>query len=171
MKIYNIMIKQKYTKLTLDFDKYVNKDTGEVLTSEYDVTSFNVVNNDVVIVSSNEYVIIDSKARAYIENNFSVSEQGYIWQMTDMVYGCFNLLCDRNKKPHTKLTLEKALDSSKSSMHRFLKKLYENSIIYYIDGYKNRKQCTWIMLNPTLARKQKTFSKECLKVFTDLSKL
>jgi hypothetical protein len=164
------MIKKKYTKVKLDFEDYVNKNTGEVLSSEYDVTSFNVVNNDVIIISSNEYIVIDSKARAYIEANFTTSEQGSIWKMTDMVYGCFNLLCDKNKKPHTKDSLEKTLDYARSTMHGFLKKLYEKSVIYYIEGYKNKKKCTWIMLNPTLARKQKTFRKECLEVFTDLSK-
>lgn len=165
------MIKQSYKKKKVSSEKYVNMETGELLISEYDVTSLNVINKDVVIVSSEEYVIIDSRAMMYIEREFSTSEKAKIYQMINMVKGSYNLLYDNSTgKPHTKETLNQAIVYAQNQFLNFMKKLHQKSVIYYLVGYKNRRKCKWIMLNPTLARKQKTFSRDCIDVFTDLTK-
>jgi hypothetical protein len=165
------MIKQSYYKKKVSTEKYVNVETGELLASEYNVTSLNIANEDLVIVSSEEYVIIDSKAIMYIEREFSTSEKAKIYQMINMVRGSYNLLYDNSTgKPHTKETLNEAIEYARNQFINFMKKLHEKSVIYYLVGYKNRRKCKWIMLNPTLARKQKTFHRDCLDVFTDLTK-
>lgn len=165
------MIKQSYQKKKISSEKYVNIETGELLVSEYSVTSLNITNKDVVIISSEEYVIIDSKAMRYIEREFSTSEKAKIYQMINMVKGSYNLLYDEvTGKPHTKETLNEAIVYARNQFAEFMKKLHQKSVIYYLVGYKNRRKCKWIMLNPTLARKQKTFSRDCIDVFTDLTK-
>lgn len=164
-------MKKVYNKKTIDTSKYVNIETGELLSEEYsDVTSVNQ-KTDLVIINSSEYVIIDSKARAYVEREFNHAEAGRIFQMCDMVKSCYNLLFDKkNKNYHTKNTLSDELEYSRNIFADFLKKLFDKSIIYYIKGMKDGRECIWIMLNPTLARKSKTVHKDCLSVFTDLSK-
>lgn len=164
------MLKKSFYKKKINPDEYVNVTTGELLSSEYQVTSVNV-QSDLVILSSTEYIIIDSKARQYIDAEFTVAEKGRIYQMADMVHGCFNLIYDKKENiPHTVNTLSKDIDYGRTQMTEFLKKLHKKSVIYYIDGYKNKKRCKWIMLNPTFARKQKSFDRRCLDVFKDLSK-
>lgn len=158
------------TKRKIDTSKYVNIDTGELLSSETNITSFNE-DTDLVVINSTEYIIIDSKARAYIEKEFNNTEVGRILNMCDMVRSCYNLLFDKNTNSyHTNETLMTELDYTRNKFADFMKKLYKKSIIYYIEGIKDGKECIWIMLNPTLARKRKTIHKSCVAVFEDLSK-
>lgn len=65
----------------------------------------------------------------------------------------------------------KELNYTRNIFSAFLKKLIKKSVIYYISGVKDNKEQTWIMLNPTLARKNKAFRRECISVFEDLTKL
>lgn len=165
------MYKNPYFKQKIDVEKYVNVETGESIGSEFEITSINTTRKEVVILSSQEYLVIDSKALNYIYREFNSTEVGRILQMADMVKGCYNLLYDKkNNAPHTKDTLNEEMDYTTSRFNLFMKKLHEKSIIYYLVGFKNRRKCKWIMLNPTLARKQKTFSRDCIDVFTDLTK-
>lgn len=166
-------VKTSYKKERLDTTRYVNIDTGETLSSEHpEITSVNKKNNNLVIISSNEYITIDSNALTYIQAEFSKTESGRILQMADMVYGCYNLLQNKgNDTPHTKDTLMEELEYSRNKFSLFLKRLVKKSVIYYIKGVKDGRDQTWIMLNPTLARKSKSFHTDCVSVFEDLSKL
>lgn len=161
-------ITKLYKKQKVNGGEFVHVDTGEMLNSVVDFTSVNVP-TDKVTISSLEYIIIDSKAKRYVEQLFNQAECGRIFKMADMVYGCYNLLYKGNV-PHTKETLSEELEYSRNKMTIFMKKLYKESIIHYWKGYKDGKEHTWIMLNPTFARKSKTFHTECISVFEDLSK-
>lgn len=162
------MVKRIYNKKKLDRSQYVNIETAETLDSEVSFTSVNVP-TDFVTVDSQEYIIIDSKAKAYVETLFNQAECGRIFKMTDMVHGCFNILYNKDV-PHTTKTLAESLEYSRNKMTLFLRKLLKASIIYYIKGYRNDKPATFIMLNPTLARKSKKFHTDCISVFEDLSR-
>lgn len=73
-------------KQKINSDNYVNIHTGELLSSEItNITSVNKQNEDLVIISSDNYIIIDSKALDYIQREFSKVETGRILQMADMV--------------------------------------------------------------------------------------
>jgi len=163
-------MKSVYNKSKIDSSKYVNIETGIKLDDEIPDISFVSSKTDLVIVHSDEYVIIDSKALAYIWTNFSHVDVGRIMKMSDMVSGSYNVLADENDNPHTKETLMIELDYARNKFALFMKKLYDKSVIYYIKGVKNRKEYTHVMLNPTLARKSKTVHKECLALFDDLRK-
>lgn len=162
------MVKKVFKRTKIFADNYVNTETGELLSSEGNYTSLNEP-TEYYEVSSSEYIIIDSSAKRYIESAFNNAECGRIFQMADMVQGCYNILFHKDT-PHTKETLSKELEYSRNKMSDFLKKLLKESVIYYINGYKDNNKVTWIMLNPTLARKSKLFHQDCIKVFEDLSK-
>ncbi len=116
-------MKRVYNKRKLDTSKYANIETGELLSSEIpNLTSTNEVNNDLVIIDSKEYIIIDSKAREYITKEFNKSDVGRIIQMTDMVNGIYNLLHNKNKIPHTKESLMPEVNLTRDKFHNFLKK-------------------------------------------------
>ena len=162
-------MKRVYNKRKLDTSKYANIETGELLSSEIpNLTSTNEVNNDLVIIDSKEYIIIDSKAREYITKEFNKSDVGRIIQMTDMVNGIYNLLHNKNKIPHTKESLMTDIEYSRNKFHNFLKRLLKKSLIAFIKSYKDGEEKTFIMLNPFLARKSKTFHKDCTSVFEDI---
>lgn len=164
-------MKNTYNKKRIDTAKYVNIETGETLGSEHpNITSFNNINKDMVIISSKEYIIIDSKALQYIQQNFNNAEVARILEMSNMVKGCYNILY-YEQLPHTKETLMEELEYTRSKFSLFLKKLYSKSIIYYIKGFKNGKEVTQIMLNPYLARKSKMFSTDCISSFENISSI
>jgi hypothetical protein len=143
----------------------VDEATGEVLPQS---TTVNVVDKDLVIVHSEEYVIIDSSALQYILQNFSPVDYGRILKMADMTNGSYNILYHNREIPHTDLTLMEQLQYTRNKYADFMKRLYRKSVISYIYTVKDGKEFKYIMLNPNLARKRKTIDKNCLTYFDEL---
>lgn len=165
-------MKRIVTKQKINPDDYVNKNTGETMQSENpNITSLNSYNNDLVIMDYKEFVIIDSKAIAYILKNFSEAESGRVLKMANMVRGCFNILHIDELTPHTDETLAKEIDYTRNMYHNFMKKLYMKGIIYYVIGTKYNKEVKYILLNPHLAKKKGNIHKECLTYFDDFRTL
>lgn len=158
-----------YKKTKLDPSKYVNTETGETLLSENPtITSLNSYNKDLVLLDYKEYVVIDSKALAYITKHFSSTEVGRITKMADMIEGCFNILHNKEHIPHTDDTLMEEIAYTRNMYAEFMKKLYKKGVIYYVTGTKNSKPVKYILLNPHLAKKSKTIHKDCLTYFDPL---
>lgn len=143
----------------------VDAATGEFL---HESTTVNVVDQDLVIVHSDEYVIIDSSALQYILQNFSPVDYGRILKMADMTNGAYNILYHDRKVPHTDATLMAELNYTRNKYADFMKRLYRKSVISYILTVKDGKEFKYIMLNPNLARKRKTIDKNCLTYFDEL---
>jgi hypothetical protein len=163
--------KKKTTRKKVDGDQFVDKDTGETLASVHPgVRSVNSVDDDVVIMHSKEFVVIDSIAFQYIARNFSVTDIGRILKMADMTYGEYNILYN-GSVPHDKASLMEAMEYSRNKFASFMKRLERKSIIYYISGYFDDKPAKYIMLNPHLARKRKTINRECFEAFQDIKKI
>jgi len=162
-------MKQVFKKTKIDASKYVNIETGQTLQSENpNITSLNSFHKDLVLLDYKEYVVIDSKALAYITKYFSSTELGRITKMADMVEGCFNILHDKEHIPHSDETLMQEIEYTRNKYAEFMKKLYKKGIIYYVTGYKNNKPIKYILLNPHLAKKSKTIHKDCLTYFNPL---
>ena len=166
MKATNVYYKRK-----IDPNNYFNSITGEVLFSEFpNTTSFNVKDANLIIVDYDEFITIDSKALRYILTIFNQADMSKILRMADMVKGIYNVLYDEKGSAHSPQSLRLSLSYDAAEFSRFLKRLHTKSVIHYIAGYKDGRKCKWIMLNPTLARKKKTFHTDCTSVFDDLSK-
>jgi hypothetical protein len=164
------MNKGKITKKKIDGDQFINKDTGELLSSEVPgVSSVSSIDRELMVMHSEEYVIIDSKALMYIQENFNPVDLGRILKMADMTYGEYNILYN-NGVPHNKETLMEELNYSRNKFANFLKRLEMKSVIYYIVGYVDGRKVKHIMLNPHLARKRKTIHRNCLVSFQPLTK-
>lgn len=164
-------MKGKVSKEKLDTEKYVNKETGEMMSSEIpgNVT-ISKTDPDLIILDSEEYVIIDSQALSYIKENFSPTDMGRIMKMADMTQGEFNVLYN-GQSPHTTASLMENLDYTRNKFANFMNRLERKSVIYYIVGYTNGKKVKHIMLNPYLARKRKTIHKDCIKSFQNIRTL
>lgn len=160
-----------YTKKKIDTSIYVNTLTGETLYSEYpDTTSINLKNESHVILGSKNFIMFDSNAFKYVQTICSPADLSKILRIADMVKGDYNFVCGKDGTPHIPKTLRIALDYDESEFSRFMQRLFKKSIIYYLSGYENGKTHKWIMLNPTLARKQNKVHKDCLMVFENLCK-
>jgi len=156
-------------KKKIDSELYVNISTGELLSSEYNVNSINVKHSRLIVVNSEEYVIIDSNAMKYVLQNFNSVEVGKIIQMSNMVYGDYNLLYDYNNKCYYDINeLGDVLGYKKTKMIEFIRKVTDNSICVILKSDKKNKKV--ISLNPTFARKRKSFDYKCINQFKDLSK-
>jgi hypothetical protein len=90
-------------------------------------------------------------------DNFNQANMSKILRLADKVNGTYNILYDKKGIAHSPITLRLSLKYDESEFSRFMKRLHTKSIINYIAGYKDGRKCKWIMLNPTLARKSKTF--------------
>lgn len=100
----------------------------------------------------------------------SRSDLGYVRDLIDMVFGGFNILYDRTCFiPHTTKSLQSELKLAHTAFYGLIQRLYKRGIIYYIEGYNNRKKVKHIMLNPTIGRRTNQINRECLKYFEDLS--
>ncbi len=164
-------IKGKQNKTKVDGDQYINKDTGELLSSEVPgIRSVNATDPDLVMMHSDEYVVLDSEAVKYIQNNFSAVDLGRILRMADMSYEEYNILYN-GRVPHDKQSLMEKLDYSRNKFSNFMKRLHMKSVIYYLEGYTDGKIYRHVMLNPYLARKRKTMNKECVGVFQNIKQL
>ncbi len=162
-------MRQIHKKTKIDSTKYVNIETGETLHSENPhIISLNSINKDLVLISYDEYIVIDSQALYYISQHFSSTEIGRITKMADMVGGCFNILHNKEHKPHSDETLMHEIEYTRNKYNDFMKKLCRKGIVYYVTGYLDDKPVKYILLNPYLAKKSKTVHKDCLVYFNPL---
>lgn len=165
-------MKSVFNKTKIDGDKYMNVETKALLSEDYpEMTSVNVVNPTVKILSSKEYVVLDSHALAYIATRFSRHDLGRILSMTNMVNGKYNILYDTSSIPHSDVSLRTELDYSINKFRDFMKKLYKEGVISYMYTMIRNKEHKFIMLNPFLARKTKVFDVDCLKLFNDFKQI
>jgi hypothetical protein len=74
-------------------------------------------------------------------------------------------------KVHTKETLMKELDVHRNTFDPFLKKLIDNSVVYLLTGMRSRRKVVYYVLNPTLARRRKTFPRSCVQYFEDFRRM
>lgn len=159
--------KKVYKKKKIDSVKYVNSETGEILSSESpNITSVNEFNPSLKIISSKEYVVVDSGALMYIASKFNNSDLANILKISNMVKGNYNILY-KERIPHTSETLREELDYSLNKFRDFLKRLYKEGIISYLLSCINGIDHKFIVLNPNVARKQKTYHVDCLNLFKE----
>lgn len=160
--------KNVFTKKSINPADYINSKTGETLDSEItSITSVNKISENLVLISSTEYVIVDSQALDYISKIVNNSDLANILKMTNMVQGVYNALYATRNIPHNTETLRVELDYSINKFRDFLKRLYKAGIISYLKSYIDGVDKTFILLNPSLARKSKFFDRECIKLFKD----
>jgi len=164
--------KNSFKKGTIEKGQFVNTETGETLDSCHSsMTSTNNLDERYCIVHSNEYMIIDKDAMAYIKSILEPNVLFYVYQMFDMIgKSDMNALHDKRDYPHTRDSLMQELDIARTKFSKLMITLHKNSIISYHDVYISRnKRIKQVLLNPTLARRSKRVSIECRKLFMDLT--
>jgi hypothetical protein len=164
-----IVRKGKTTKKT-DFDvaKYVNSETGELLTSELSGNKMSVTvteKGDYVVMTSDDYIVLDSQAVSYLVNTLSRTEFSSMMAMTVDLKTPLNIVFN-GPTPHTNETLQKYLGySSKAMFLKLIGKLMKVGVLYQIKGNIQGEVRVIYMMNPFLARKRKTVDNKVIEVF------
>lgn len=158
-------------KRSIDINNYINTDTGETLISELKNSKSTLLVQDdteLYTVNSEEYVIIDSKALEYIISNLSNSDTTKTITLTNTLKTDYNIIYNHTT-PHTLESLSELLDITKDNVTKLVKRLNKLSILAYVVSTKDGRYQKCYMMNPSFARKRKTFNKELLTFFDDLT--
>ena len=163
------VIRKKDKGVTKDFYNMV---TGEAFESQIGtITTFNVRDEDYVVVDSKEYVTVDLNAIKYLETILTNREMDYVMRFTRMCDGEYNILHNKDKVALSKQDLKIDLDVAKTTFIKLMNKLHTEGVISYLESYISRnKKVKYVVLNPTLARRRKKIRKETASMFWDLSK-
>lgn len=161
--------KKIQTKKNIDTSKYVNIETGELLsTEEPHISSFNNDDKDYVIMDYEKYTVVDHKVISFLNEVLPPQELGRIMAISTSLEQRTNVLMT-DKEPHTDKTLSVAVDYTSNKYRDFMNKMYKASIVYKLNGYWNGKERTMFILNPHLARVSKTIRKDLIPLFENLS--
>jgi hypothetical protein len=165
----NRIIKPREKKqVAIDLTKYVNEETGELLTSELQRDKMVVTvtkEGDYVVITSDDYVVLDCKTVNYLSDILSRTEMNNILMMATDLKTPLNIVYN-GPQPHSNESLQIFLGySSKSTFIKLLQKLIKAGVIYQIKGNIRGEVRVIYMMNPFLARKRKTIDKEVFEVF------
>ncbi len=163
-----IIKKRSSKKQQFDVGKYVNSETGEMLASELgkDKMSVNITEEgECVIITSDDYIVLDSKTVRYLSTELSRTEINSMIMMATDLKTPLNIVYN-GPQPHTNQSLQKFLGySSKAMFLKLLNKLMKVGVIYQLKGRIRDEIRVIYMLNPFIARKRKTIDKEVFTVF------
>lgn len=159
------MRKTVFTKKSIDVNRLVNIDTGELLSSSHpNLSSINEKTSN-ILISSDEYIVFDSDSLRIIKEIFNDSDLGRILLMGNMVSGPLNILHKSRESEHDTESLMIELSYSLNKFRDFMKRLHVAGVVAYLDVYRKQIKYRHILFNPRIARKGKVFSEEILKHF------
>ncbi len=155
-------------QVPIDTSKYVNLDTGEILESEVSKHKVSITvteEGDFVVITSDDFVILDSKTVKYLNTLLSKTEMSNLLLMAQDLKTSLNIIYN-GPIPHTHDTLQEFLGySSKAMFLKLLKSLMNHGVIYQIKGRIMGEIRVIYMLNPFVARKRKTIDKQVFNIF------
>lgn len=155
-------------QVPIDTSKYVNLDTGEILESEVSKHKVSITvteEGDFVVITSDDFVILDSKTVKYLNTLLSKTEMSNLLLMAQDLKTSLNIIYN-GPIPHTHDSLQEFLGySSKAMFLKLLKSLMNHGVIYQIKGRIMGEIRVIYMLNPFVARKRKTIDKQVFNIF------
>lgn len=152
----------------IDPSQYVNVESGEILNSEIKNLEMEVSQEiDRVMIHSDDYTIVDSRAMAFLKNHLNRSELGSLSIMSEDLKTPLNIVYNNNI-PHTNESLQTILGiASNSTFNLLIKKMMKFGILYQIKGNIMGRIRVIYMMNPFVARKRKHLDSNLLNVFKE----
>jgi hypothetical protein len=154
--------------VNFEVEKYVNCETGEMLTSALgrDKMAVSVTEKgDYMLMSSDDYIVLDSATVRYLAQELSRAEMNSVVMMATDLKTPLNLVYN-GPQPHSNESLQAFLGySSKAMFFKLLNKLIKAGVLYQIKGRISNEVRVIYMLNPYLARKRKTIDSKVFEVF------
>lgn len=163
-------VKKVKENIVFDLNKYVNSETGEIVSSELsEGTSVEVKKESgMVTIEYSDYAVIDSDALFYLCSVLNNSDIANVYKMAIVTKTPLNIVFNNNI-PHTNETLQKYLSiGSESKFLQLIKRLIKIGVLYQIKGriYGEVRVC--YMLNPHISKKRKVFDEKVVSVFDTL---
>lgn len=164
-------VKKVRRHILVDANNFANPETGETLSSELnDKVSIKAEEEtDLITISSDEYIVFDSKAMIFICSILSKPDVEKVFRMSNMVKTDCSILYQNNNTPHDTKSLSISLNFSQDELRRLIKRLVSANILAYTVCAPTGFTRKIYMLNPFLARKRKTIHCELQEIFSDLS--
>jgi PHD/YefM family antitoxin component YafN of YafNO toxin-antitoxin module len=163
-------------KVNINVDDYVNTSTGEPLTDELkNDKSLLIVtkeNDKYIIISSDDYCILDSQVMLYLGTILKKAELASIILMAQDTRTPINLVYNSSENmPHTNETLQQFLGyGSKAMFINLIRSLMKIGVLYQIKGKIHGEVRVIYMLNPFISRKRKQVDAKLAEVFENYSK-
>lgn len=168
------MNKTKIRKLQVprNPEDYVNKETGELLSSELREGVSITVNEKTnqFIINSNEYVVFDSEAIIFLSQCLSRPDMARVLSLSNMVKGDCSVIYQNNNHPHTPETLSSSLDVCLNEWYLLVRRLVKKNVLAYAVCAPSGFVQKIYMLNPYIARKRKVINCELQSFFRDVTK-
>ena len=159
--------KQKKIK-KLDLSPFVNINDGTFLSSELEDAKVEITEeSNTVVMTSDNYTIIDVHAMNFLRQYLNRSELGAIGIISSDLKTSYNIVYN-NTIPHTNETLQEVLGiASNSTFNLLIKKLMKLSVLYQIKGNIMGRMRVIYMMNPFLARKRKLINENVVNIFSE----
>jgi hypothetical protein len=151
----------------INFDNFVNKDTGETMSSEIKPgTTVKVMETtNMSKVDYEEYAVISIAALDELMRILNNSDLANVIKMGKTVRAPLNILYNYNI-PHTNDTLRGYLEiDSKSMFIKLIRRLMNLGILYQIKGLIRGEVRAIYLLNPFICRRGNNFDNRVLAVF------
>lgn len=121
---------------------------------------------DELSITSENYVLVDTDAYRYSESVLCFKDMYYLNSMIHEIDTDLNLVYDSVlNNPYNITDLATKFKTQRNTIYRSFKRMQSLNIIFI--SKMSTQQI--IIINPTLARKQKILKASTMKIFTDLS--
>lgn len=161
------MKKDLKTPIKIDFTKYVNSETGEMLMSEIQGKGVSITANEettLFTIYREDYAVISTETILKLKNILPTNILGYLLQMIPLTRTDLNIIYNHSV-PHTNESLQKYLNVSNMTFFNAIKKLTNAGVLYQMKGNINGAIRVIYIINPFISAKRKTFDKQLLNVF------
>lgn len=151
-----------------ELQNFVDSETGESLSSKLmseDIEMRLIKKTEDITIKWENFTIVNDDMTAYLINNLSAPELGYLYIMMQDLKTNSNIIFNHNI-PHINDTLQKKLGfSSQSMFFKLIKKLQELEIIHQSKARVSGSIRRIYIFNPHIARKRKSINKETMDIF------
>lgn len=162
-------VKKLTSRKNLDATQYINKDTGELLSSEHPETEIKSHKSiGLADFKYDSFTTTNDEAIEVIEQHYTMPESHRIIKMTRMVNDNSNVLKQKDNIPHSTETLMDTLGYTKNTFYVFMRKLIWHDIVHVTIRKVENKIIKTIVLNPYIARRSK-IQIELADTFKDIS--
>ena len=162
-------VSRRKLKKKINYDNYVNIDTGESVSSELnngESMCIEVPTGEVVLTFK-EFVMTNALLEWKILWDMPPVDFRRYHFMTCFLHTPFNIVMSKNNRPHTPETLSKELQLSKCETTRLVNRLTENGLLLYTNIPESGYEKKVYIINPFVSRKRNSINEKLLTLFPD----
>lgn len=168
-------MKKVKKNVPLDFENYVNIETGETLVSELisATDKFMIsVKEDTELFTMKQFenfAVINTDTLSKVAKLLNNADLGHLLKLFPLTKTELNMLYN-NTIPHSNATLQKYLEiGSRAKFTELIKRLMKAGVLYQIKGNIRGSIRVVYIMNPYLSNRRKTFHLSLYDIFKDFN--